>query len=98
MAEFKTVMKEHYRMCCRFSCEDCENCPLGKKRGVFTCLRWVFDHPYEGEELIMQWAKNHPPKTNRIKFAEVFECDPVTLDIWNQKGGVWLESEYKEPK
>lgn len=95
MAEFKTVMKEHSRMCCSFSCEDCEDCPLGKKRGVYTCLRWVFDHPYEGEELIMKWAEEHPVTTNRDKFREVFGFDPVEHHLHVYE---WLESKYKEPK
>lgn len=97
MAEFKTVMKEHDRMCRSFSC-DCKDCPLGKRRNVFTCLRWIFDHPYEGEELIMQWAKENPPVTNRVKFTEVFGFDPIFLDSWSQRGGEWLLEEYKEPK
>lgn len=46
----------------------------------------------------MQWAKENPPKTNRVKFAEVFGCDPVFLDFWNQRGGEWLLEEYEEPE
>ena len=98
MAEFKTVMKEHDRMCRRFSSDNCKDCPMDKQRGIFACSRWIFDHPYEGEELIMQWAEEHPPITNNDKIKEIFGLDfkstfrasPWTLE--------WLDEEYKEPK
>lgn len=97
MAEFKTVMKEHDRMCHSFSC-DCKDCPLGKQRGIFTCLRWIFDHPYESEELIMKWAKENPMKTNGDKFKEIFGFDFKTTFNASPWTLEWLCEEYKEPK
>ena len=96
MADFKTVMKEHDRMCSSFL-SDCKGCPLTSiKTSPFTCSKWIIDNPYESEEVIMQWAKKHPPITNRDKFTEVFGCDPIFLDFWSQRGQEWLREEYKE--
>ena len=96
MAEFKTVMKELDRMCSSFS-SDCKACPLTSiKESPFACSKWITDNPCEAEELIMLWARKHPPVTNREKFAEVFGCDPIFLDFWSQRGGEWLREEYKE--
>lgn len=96
MAEFKTVLKEHDRMCRSFS-GVCKECPLGKQRGVFTCLKWIFDNSYESEKLIMSWAKMNPMKTNQDKFKEVFGFDfktTFTASPWTLE---WLDEEYKEP-
>lgn len=96
MAEFKEVIKQFNRMC--DAQEICQKCPVNEMRGLLTCWKALTVKPDKMEEIVMQWAKEHPPVTNRVKFAEVFGCDPVLLDFWNQRGGNWLLEEYKEPK
>lgn len=96
MAEFQTVIKERERMC---NCFDfCVHCPLRKvqKRSVL-CRDWTFRNPAEAEQIIMQWAAEHPLVTNGAKFEEIFG-----VPFWAISCGVtpaiskWLRSEYKE--
>lgn len=91
MAEYQKVIKEYRRMCS--SIDDCIKCPLEELvNGDATyCEAGVIHSPEEAEDIIMQWSIEHPIKTNRDKFKEVFgynsfaEC-PVG----------WLNMEYKE--
>ena len=100
MAEFKTVMKEHDRMCSSFS-SDCKGCPLNSiKISPFTCSKWIFDNPYEAEEVIMKWAEKNPVKTNRDKFKDTYGFDLEYLFILTDGKGreEWANHVYKEPK
>lgn len=100
--EFTKVAKEYSRMCNAYpySCNDGNDvCPMDKVRGKeYVCRYWtlVVD-PEKAEEVIMDWAKEHPVVTNRDKFKEVFGIDPVLVDWWSIKGAAWLSNEYKEP-
>lgn len=102
MAEFTKVAKEYSRLCSAYpSCHDLDKeCPMNKARDkAYVCRYWTLCiDPEKAEEVIMNWAKENPVKTNRDKFKEVFGFDPVILDIWNQRGGEWLFEEYKEPE
>ena len=98
MAEFVKVVTEHKRMCENFKM--CGKCPLGKEHGLGTqCRMWVVDHPEETEQIVMQWAEEHPVVTNSTKFEEIFG-----VPFWAISCGVtpaiskWLRSEYKEAK
>ena len=96
MAEFQTVMAQAARMC--KSHELCTSCPVGKIRTI-NCRKFIFDHPDEFEEIITQWAAEHPLVTNGAKFEEIFG-----YPFWAVSCGVtpaiskWLKSEYKEAK
>lgn len=95
MAEFKEVAKQYARMCTTY--EHCGNCPINVVRDkAYVCRYWalVVD-PEKAEEVILQWAKEHPPVTNRDKFKEVFGFDPIAdrLDAIT-----WFAAEYKEPE
>lgn len=107
MAEFQKVISEWKRMCEMLGRIGCFECPLGdvEKR---PCSRWVKYHPEEAERIIMQWAKEHPIKTNRMRFEEVFGCGIVThkineaipghvkiLNASDEEFEEWLNSEYK---
>lgn len=71
MAEFVEVMKQRSRMC---EVLLCYKCPLNKYKNYNnnTCDDFMKDSPQEAEEIIMNWAKEHPVKTNADKFKEVF--------------------------
>ena len=57
---------------------------------------WAKNHPEDAEKDIMQWAAEHPIKTNGMKFKEVFGFDPFALPIFSVNGGGnWLKEEYK---
>ena len=96
MAEFQTVMAQAARMCS--SHKLCTSCLIGKNR-VVSCRAFMFEHPDEFEEIITQWAAEHPLVTNGAKFEEIFG-----YPFWAVSCGVtpaiskWLKSEYKEAK
>lgn len=100
MAEFTEVTKQHRRMCDYYdgSCES-RNCPL---KGNMICRNVIYkvceEEIKEAEEIIIQWAKEHPAMTNADKLKEVFgqlvfEC------IYEQDSDKeWWSREYKKPK
>ena len=101
MAEsFAEVVKEYKRMC-NLS-ERCSNCPMNKsKDSAYTCRYWMLHvDPEAAEKVILDWAAEHPVKTNRKKFKEVFGID--FSDLYNSGFSRciqnWLEKEYEEPK
>lgn len=99
MTEFKEVMKQFNRMCDNHKW--CDTCQIDEKnRGRYMCSRWLTEHPTKAEEIVMQWAEEHPLITNRDKFREVFEFDISDLFTLGMSRDLqnWLEKEYKEPK
>lgn len=95
MADFKEVAKQYARMCNNFN--GCEGCPINEIRlKSYVCRYWTLAiDPEKAEEVVMQWAKEHPLMTNRDKFKEVFGFDPIVdrLDAIT-----WFAAEYKEPE
>lgn len=71
----------------------CDDCPLlnttcrntGEENSDYRCLDTV--------EIVHDWAKTHPNKTNREKFIEVFGSNPSFDTAW--EFGKWLDDEYK---
>ena len=57
------------------------------------CSVWAKNHSKEAEQIIMQWAEEHPIKTNGMKFKEVFG-DHV---VWgtDEDMEAWFCAEYK---
>lgn len=50
----------------------CDNCPFGEK----VCNKGkVIFYSFEAIEIVENWAKEHPVKTNSEKFKEVFGFD-----------------------
>ncbi len=98
MAEFKEVMKQFNRMCDEHKW--CNTCQISTNRKLYTCFRWLTENPTKGEEIIMEWAKEHPPVTNLDKFKEIFGFDPLAdkhLMCGTPIIG-WFGKEYKEPE
>lgn len=96
MAEYSEVMKQYKRMC--NACVTCTECPVDEIKGFLTCLGALVDKPDEMEEVVMQWAKENPAKTNRDKFKEVFGLDFKTTFKASPWTLEWLDEEYKEPE
>lgn len=78
MAEFVEVVNQWKRICKNFkNCSD--GCPLSKHSGESLCST-MCDYPVEEqdeiamrfEEVVMNWAQNHPVETNAMKLEEVF--------------------------
>ena len=91
MAEFHKVMSEYRRLCEGRRCVSCPIMEEVEKAKENYCSAWVTNHPEEAEHVIMQWAKENPIKTNRMKFREVFGMDLVLMGNTNE----WLDQEYK---
>lgn len=103
MAEFAEVVKQRLRMC--NAIEDCDDCPLRNKR----CSGFNNIDLEDFEKIVMQWAAEHPVKTNADKFEEVFgfrhktdtmrACDGIPCIYESCKSckydGFW-NKEYKE--
>lgn len=96
MAEFKEVMEQFKRMCDEHKW--CDSCQICDSRGLISCSRWLTENPTKAEEIIMSWAKENPPVTNRDKFKEVFGLDFKTTFNASPWTLEWLDEEYKEPK
>ena len=98
MAEFKEVMKQFNRMCDNHKW--CDTCQINENRGRYICDRWLTENPTKAEEIIMQWAEEHPLITNRDKFKDVFGIDISDLFALGISRNIqnWLDEEYKEPK
>lgn len=113
MAEFIEIMKQRERMCEIFI-EHCSKCPIGAGNNGIHCACNVFlgEHPQEAEEIIMQWAKENPVKTNADVFREVFgldiaknhhsclgiKCPDEQITCYGCAYDEFWDKEYKEPK
>lgn len=100
MAEYVEVLKQKERMC--KSVDSCGECPLNRLSDI-ECKHYLLANPTEAEEIIMNWAKEHPVKTNADKFKEVFGVKHNNvMDILYQanfrKYCEFWNQEYKEPK
>lgn len=95
MAEFVTVSREYRRLCDAF--DICKECPLNDLvKNTPNCETGVFrGYPEDAERIILQWAAEHPIKTNGIKFREVFGQPYEHLFEANGFIKQWLSQEYK---
>lgn len=111
MAEFREVMKQLKRMCEKSGCQECAINWRNNEYEI-SCDEFVLKHTDEAEKIIMDWAKEHPIKTNADKFMEVFglaemstgisECNavrcPEECDCTKCKYNGFWSKEYQEPK
>ena len=100
MAEFAKVVTEKNRMCEAHN-EYCYGCPLdAETRGTdIPCPEFLEKSPDEAEQIIMQWAAEHPLVTNGAKFEEIFGYPFWAISCGTTSAiSQWLRSEYKEAK
>lgn len=97
MAEFQEVAKMYDRLCKSY--DDCHKCPMfrnGDENGPISCRYWtLIVDPETAEKVILHWDKEHPIKTNGIKFREVFGQPYEHLFEANGFIKQWLSQEYK---
>lgn len=96
---FKEAMSIRKRLCTSMR-DVCENCPLSSYNNDTTkpCDDFMIDHPDMAESLLKEWAAEHPAKTNRDKFAEVFgKCEFVICSVVPCSKCDWWDQEYIEP-
>ena len=109
MAEFQEVMKHAYRMheFYRKSGGCLKDCPLNK--GSLGCGYYMMRYPQKTENIVVQWAKEHPVKTNADKFKEMFGieivpttgCSFIACEVNNCDNCEYKDfwnKEYKEPR
>lgn len=87
MAEFTAVVKDYLRMCNSYAAT-CTKCPMYPKKISDEC--WCtklkvtdFDGAREIEDIVSDWAKKNPVKTNAMKLKEVFGIDLTNIDRAN---------------
>lgn len=96
MAEFQEVINQYKRMCGTIEC-DGEKCKISQMAFEFkTCEQWVCRFPNLAEEIVMEWAANHPKPMyptwqqwheqtfpNRGAFANILPClfIPKTMGV-----------------
>ena len=70
---FAEAMKIRKRLCASMR-DVCKNCPLSSDNNDTTesCDDFMLDHPDIAEPILKEWMAEHPLKTNKDKFAEVF--------------------------
>ena len=100
MAEFQTIIKERERMCNAHG-SSCDGCPLSRirRKSETLCTLFLIRNPAKAEEIIMQWAAEHPVVTNGAKFEEIFGVPFLAISFGSTPEiAKWLRSEYKEAK
>lgn len=77
MAEFKEVIRQKRRMCKFYKgCVRADHplCGLSPSNNGkrLTCHDFSQAYPEKTDEIVMNWAKEHPVKTNLDKLMEIF--------------------------
>lgn len=70
-----TFFKEHDRMCKYYKIEwDCGSCPFVTEITDLqgSCLEQCKRYPEKSEAIVEQWAKEHPVRTYKSVFLEMF--------------------------
>lgn len=114
-ADFVEVMKHRKTMCdaLKPDCSSCGLCSDNNNHHV-GCNIFIYNYSEQAEEIIMNWAKEHPVKTNADKFKEVFgydlaknigqhycawlKCDDCDGKCKECECNGFWNQEYKEPK
>ncbi len=93
----KTATIEDFARMCNKMCPKCEECPLALKnngkRGY--CYDLVRRSPDKASEIILKWCEEHPIKTRREKFLEMFPNASIDINGILRVSPCWLEEEIK---
>lgn len=96
---YQEAMKIKKRICLSMR-GVCVYCSLSSYNNDTTksCDDFMLDHPDMAEPILKEWAAEHPAKTNRDKFAEVFgKCEFVVCSVVPCSKCDWWDQEYIEP-
>lgn len=102
---FTEAMKIRKRLCTSMR-DVCGNCPLSSYNNGATipCKDFMLDHPDMAEPILKEWMAEHPFKTNKDKFAEVFgeiekfgKCKFAICSAVPCSRCDWWDQEYVEP-
>lgn len=98
-------IKELNRMC--EEAESCASCAIREAKDKVEepiCANFRFHYPEETVAIVEKWSAEHPAKTNRDKFFEVFGIDPRHAGYvpnHNRAEGLaaeWWDRAYEVPK
>lgn len=102
---YQEAMKIKKRICLSMR-GVCVYCSLSSYNNDTTksCDDFMLDHPDMAEPILKEWAAEHPAKTNRDKFAEVFgeiekfgKCEIIDCSTVPCLECGWWNREYVEP-
>ena len=91
------------RMCKSYGCS-CSGCGVMDLKPDDGCIVALAKNPKEFVAIVERWSNEHPRKTNRDKFFEVFGIDPRPAGYvtnHNRAEGLateWWDRSYEEPK
>lgn len=86
--------------------DSCRECPVSsfKNHTNKVCRDFIINHSDIAEPILKEWATEHPVKTNRDKFIEVFgktkkysECGIIDCGTVPCIDCKWWQQEYVEP-
>lgn len=92
---FTEAMRIKKRIC-ETASGKCENCYIASD--MDCCNDFFMNYTDNAESILKKWATEHPAKTNRDKFAEVFgKCEFVICSVVPCSNCDWWDQEYVEP-
>lgn len=80
--------------------DSCRECPVSSFKNYTNkvCRDFIIDNSDIAEPILKKWAAEHPVKTNRDKFTEVFgKCEFVICSVVPCSKCDWWDQEYVEP-
>lgn len=93
--DFKEAMRIKKRIC-ETASGKCENCYIASD--MDCCNDFFTNYTDNAESILKKWAAEHPAKTNRDKFTEVFgKCEFVICSVVPCSKCDWWDQEYVEP-
>ncbi len=93
--DFKEAMRIKKRIC-ETASGKCENCYIASD--IDCCNDFFTNYTNTAESILKKWAAEHPAKTNRDKFTEVFgKCEFVICSVVPCSKCDWWDQEYVEP-
>lgn len=105
--DFKEAIGIYKRLCEYQHKKDlCRECPVSSFKNYTNkvCRDFIIDNSDTAEPILKKWAAEHPAKTNRDKFAEVFgeiekfgKCEIIDCSTVPCLECGWWNREYVEP-
>ena len=80
--------------------DSCRECPVSSFKNYTNkvCRDFIIDNSDIAEPILKKWAAEHPVKTNRDKFTEVFgKCEFVICSVVPCSKCDWWDQEYVGP-
>lgn len=80
--------------------DSCRECPVSSYKNYTNkvCRDFIINNSDTAEPILKKWAAEHPAKTNRDKFTEVFgKCEFVICSVVPCSNCDWWDQEYVEP-